>query len=425
MDKIKIKGGKRLVGNVDISGAKNSLLPILAATLLSDGECIIDNVSNLKDVRTMVKILECLGVSIKQEEKRFYVEPREFSGDEASYELVKTMRASICILGPLLARNRKARVSLPGGCIIGQRPIDLHLKGLRALGAEIECKHGYINAEVSSLKGKRLYLGGPFGSSVLATTNVMMAATLAEGETYIEAAASEPEIADLADFLNKMGAKIEGAGTPIIRIEGVKVLHGAEHSVIPDRIEAGTYMIAAAITGGDVFVKNARVEHIGAVIDVLDSMGVIVEPKADGVRVQANCRLSSSEITTLPYPGFPTDMQAQLMSLLAVADGVSIITEKVFPERFMHLGELNRMGADISLEGPTAIIKGVDSLSGADVMASDLRASAALILAGLVADGDTIISRVYHLDRGYERIVEKLRTLGAEIERVKEQNVLV
>jgi UDP-N-acetylglucosamine 1-carboxyvinyltransferase len=425
MDKIKIKGGRRLTGDLDISGAKNSLLPILAATLLSDGDCIIDNISSLKDVSTMVKILECLGVSIKAEGKRFYVCPKEFSGNEASYELVKTMRASICILGPLLARKRKARVSFPGGCIIGQRPIDLHLKGLRALGAEIEFKHGYINAEASSLLGRRIYLGGPFGSSVLATANVMMAAALAEGKTYIEAAALEPEIVDLAEFLNKMGAKIVGAGTPVIMIEGVDKLHGASHAVIPDRIEAGTYMVAAAITRGDVFIKNARAEHLGAVIDILSGIGVAVKPEAGGLRVNSGGKLNPAEITTLPYPGFPTDMQAQFMSLLAVAEGVSVITEKVFPERFIHLGELNRMGADISLEGSTAIIKGVDSLSGADVMASDLRASAALILAGLVAEGDTTISRVYHLDRGYERIVEKLRGLGAEIERVKEQNVLV
>ncbi len=420
MDKIKIRGANRLVGNIDVSGAKNSLLPILAATLLSDEECIVDNISNLKDVDTMIQILGCLGVLVRQEGKRLYIEPKEFLGNEASYELVKTMRASICILGPLLARKRKARVSLPGGCIIGRRPIDLHLKGLKSLGAKIECEHGYINAEASSLKGKRLYLGGPFGSSVLATANVMMAATLAEGETYIEAAASEPEIADLADFLNKMGAKIEGSGTPMIKIEGVEKLHGAEHSVIPDRIEAGTYMVAAAITGGDVFIKNARVEHLGAVIDALDNIGCIVNVEEGGIRIKADGRLGSSEITTLPYPGFPTDMQAQFMSLLAVSDGVSVITEKVFPERFIHVGELNRMGADINLEGPTAIIKGVNGLSSADVMASDLRASAALILAGLIADGDTIISRVYHLDRGYERIVEKLIGLGAHIERVKE-----
>jgi len=420
MDKIKIRGSNRLVGSVDISGAKNSLLPILAATLLSDEECIIDNVSNLKDVKTMIQILGCLGVLVRQEDKRLYIEPKEFLGNEASYELVKTMRASICILGPLLARKRKARVSFPGGCIIGRRPIDLHLKGLKSLGAKIECKHGYINAEADSLKGRRLYLGGPFGSSVLATANIMMAATLAEGETHIEAAASEPEIADLADFLNKMGAKIEGAGTPIIQIEGVQKLHGAKHSVIPDRIEAGTYMIAAAITGGDVFIRNAKVEHLGAVIDALDSIGCVIDVREDGISIKSNGRLSSSEITTLPYPGFPTDMQAQFMSLLVVSDGVSVITEKVFPERFIHAGELKRMGADIALEGPTAIIKGVSSLSAADVMASDLRASAALILAGLVAEGDTIISRVYHLDRGYERIVEKLIGLGAHIERVKE-----
>ncbi|HEO64200.1 MAG TPA: UDP-N-acetylglucosamine 1-carboxyvinyltransferase [Candidatus Omnitrophica bacterium] len=419
MDKIEILGGKRLSGTVEVSGAKNALLPILAASLLTPEKCTIRNVSRLKDVSTMLKIMEGLGVNVKQRSDSIEVESGYFQGNEASYDLVKTMRASICILGPLLARKKIARVSLPGGCIIGSRPIDLHFKGLRALGADIECRHGYINAEVDALRGRRIYLGGPFGSSVLATANVMMAAATAEGTTYIESAAAEPELADLAEFLKKMGASIEGAGTPIVKIEGVKNLKGAEHAVIPDRIEAGTYLVAGAITGGDVFVKNARIDHLGAVLDVLDSAGCAMEVKDEGINIKSEGRVKSVEITTLPYPGFPTDMQAQFMSLLSVAKGISIITEKVFPERFIHVGELNRMGAAINLEGPTAIIKGVKSLGGTDVMASDLRASAALVLSGLVAEGKTTVSRVYHLDRGYENMVEKLQALGADINRVK------
>ncbi|MDD5614501.1 MAG: UDP-N-acetylglucosamine 1-carboxyvinyltransferase, partial [Candidatus Omnitrophica bacterium] len=358
MDKIEILGGKRLSGTVEVSGAKNALLPILAASLLTPEKCIIRNVSKLKDVSTMLKIMEGLGVNVKQNPDSIEVESGDFQGNEASYDLVKTMRASICILGPLLARKKIARVSLPGGCIIGSRPIDLHFKGLKALGADIECRHGYINAETDVLKGRRIYLGGPFGSSVLATANVMMAATMAEGTTYIESAAAEPELADLAEFLKKMGAGIEGAGTPIVKIEGVKCFKGAEHNVMPDRIEAGTYLVAGAITGGDVFVKNARIDHLGAVLDVLDAVGCAMEFKDNGINIKSEGRVKSTEITTLPYPGFPTDMQAQFMALLSVARGISIITEKVFPERFIHVGELNRMGAAINLEGPTAIIKG-------------------------------------------------------------------
>lgn len=419
MDKIVIRGGNKLKGKVKISGAKNSVLPILAATLLTEERSVIENVPNLRDVKTMMRILETLGVDVKFEGDRIEVIPGDYPGYRAPYELVCTMRASICVLGPLVAKKKKASVSLPGGCVIGTRPIDLHLKGLKAMGAKIEIEHGYINATAERLQGKRIYLGGPFGSSVLATANVMMAATLAEGLTFIESAACEPEIVDLAQFLKKMGAKIEGEGTPIIKIEGVRKLNGARHAVIPDRIEAGTYLVAGAITGGDVFVEDARVEHLGAVIDKLAEVGVQLSYEDNGIRVRREGKLLPADITTLPFPGFPTDMQAQFMSLLSLADGISIINEKVFPERFMHVGELNRMGAQITLEGSTAVIKGVKELSGSEVMASDLRASAALILAGLVAKGETVVSRVYHLDRGYENLVGKLRGLGADIERVK------
>lgn len=418
MDKIVIRGGNRLHGEVSISGAKNSVLPILSATLLTPEKCIIENVPNLRDVRTMVKILEHLGVKLNFENGRLEVEPGAFSDIRTPYDLVCTMRASICVLGSLLARKGKAEVSLPGGCVIGTRPIDLHLKGLKALGADVEIEHGYIKATTRKLRGCRIYLGGPFGSSVLATANVILAATLAEGETIIESAACEPEIVDLAEFINKMGGKIEGAGTPIIKIKGVSKLGGTTHRVIPDRIEAGTYLVAGAITGGDIVVKGACYDHLGAVMDRLQETGAGIEISNEGIRVTGNDKISSVEITTLPYPGFPTDMQAQFMSYLCLADGISIITEKVFPERFMHVGELNRMGADITLEGSTAVIKGVEKLSGAEVMASDLRASAALILAGLVAEGQTVVSRVYHLDRGYENLVAKLRALGADIERI-------
>ncbi len=420
MDKIIIKGGQSLKGCVEVSGAKNSALPILAATLLTDEVCRIENVSNLKDVRTMVEILSLLGVKVDFKDGIVSVDASDFKGHQAPYELVKTMRASICILGPLLARKKIASVSLPGGCIIGSRPIDLHLRGLRLLGADIEVKHGYINAKTQKLKGSRIYLGGPFGSSVLATANLLMAATLAEGDTYIESAACEPEIADLADFLNKMGARISGAGTPIIKIEGVERLKGVNHTVIPDRIEAGTYLAAGAITRGDVLVKNARVNDLGAVLDVLKNTGSTLSFESNGIRIKGPDKILPADITTLPYPGFPTDMQAQLMSLLSIGVGISIITEKVFPERFIQVGELNRMGAAITLERSTAIIRGVEYLSGTEVMASDLRASAGLVIAGLIAEGETTISRVYHLDRGYENMVEKLQNLGAEIKRVKD-----
>ncbi|RKY34909.1 MAG: UDP-N-acetylglucosamine 1-carboxyvinyltransferase [Candidatus Omnitrophota bacterium] len=418
MDKIIVRGGNSLQGEVKVSGAKNSVLPVLSATLLTSQKCIIENVPDLRDVRTMIEILRHLGVNVNFENGRLEVESGEFTGYQAPYDLVCTMRASICVLGSLLARKGRAEVSLPGGCVIGTRPIDLHLKGLKALGAEVNIEHGYIKANCKKLRGTRIYLGGPFGSSVLATANVILAAVLAEGETVIESAACEPEIVDLAEFINKMGGEIEGAGTPVVKIKGVNELKGTTHAVIPDRIEAGTYLVAGAITAGDVKVKGARYDHLGAVIDGLIVSGAELEIKEDEIRVRRDGKISALEVTTLPYPGFPTDMQAQFMSYLSLADGISIITEKIFPERFMHVGELNRMGAEITLEGSTAVVKGVEKLSGAEVMASDLRASAALILAGLVAEGETVVSRVYHLDRGYQNMVEKLRSLGADIQRI-------
>ncbi|MBI4846812.1 MAG: UDP-N-acetylglucosamine 1-carboxyvinyltransferase [Candidatus Omnitrophica bacterium] len=422
MDKIIIEGGGHLKGTVEVSGAKNAALPILAATLLTEEKCVIKNVPMLRDVHTMIKILRSLDVKVQAEQNRVIVEPKKSGQYEASYKFVSTMRASVCLLGPLLAKKKKARVSMPGGCVIGQRPVDLHIKGLKALGASIKIEHGYIAATAKRLVGKNIFLGGAYGSSVLATANVLMAAVLAKGRTLIENAACEPEIVDLADFLVKMGAKIKGQGTPLIDIEGVKRLSGATHSVISDRIEAGTYVLAAAITDGDLLIEKANIEHLSALIDKLEQVGVSVVKKGTGIHVRRKAKiLKSVDVTTMPYPGFPTDMQAQMMALASVSDGISVLTEKIFPDRFMHVSELNRMGADIFLEGASAIVKGTRKLSGAPVMASDLRASAALILAGLVAKGKTEISRVYHLDRGYEKIEEKLRNIGAKIKRVKEE----
>jgi len=421
MDKLVIEGGRRLGGQVAISGAKNSCLPILAATLLSDDKSVIKNVPNLRDIATMLKILKNLGVRVQQDAGSITVEPSGYKKYTAPYELVSTMRASVCLLGPLIAKQRKAEVSFPGGCIIGPRPIDLHLKGIKALGVDVKIERGYIIADARNLRGGNVYLGGHFGSSVLATGNIMMSATLAKGVTVIENAASEPEVIDLAEFLIKMGARISGHATHRIVIEGVKKLHGAEHSVIPDRIEAGTYIIAAAITKGDITLKNANLDHLVAVADKLVESGLEVKRTALGVRARYVRKMKPMDITTLPYPGFPTDLQAQFMSLMAVTDGISVITEKIYPERFIHISELARMGADIQLEGPNAIVKGVRDLSGAPVMASDLRASAALVLAGLVSKGRTDVHRIYHLDRGYERIEEKLTKLGAKIWRERER----
>jgi len=421
MDKLVVEGGRRLEGAVSISGAKNACLPILAAALLSDEKSVIRNVPALKDMSTMLKILKNFGVRVQQEDDKIAIEPKGYTKYVAPYELVSTMRASVCVLGPLLAKLRRAEVSFPGGCVIGPRPIDLHLKGLRALGADLKVERGYIIADGKNLKGGNVYLGGHFGSSVLATANTMMAATLAKGVTVIENAACEPEVVDLAEFLLKMGAKIKGHTTHRIIIEGVKKLNGAEHSVIPDRIEAGTYILAAAITKGDITLKNAKSEHLMALADKLTESGLEIRKVPNGIRARYVRRLKPVDITTLPYPGFPTDLQAQFMSLMSVTPGISVITEKIYPERFIHISELSRMGAEILLEGPNAIIKGVKHLSGAPVMASDLRASAALVLAGLVAKGRTEVHRIYHLDRGYENIEEKLTKLGAKVWREKER----
>ncbi len=420
MDKLVIEGGKRLSGNVQISGAKNAALPILAATLLTEEKCVIRNVPPLQDVQTMVKILRSLGVRVQMQDNQVVVCPGKYEGYTAPYRLVSTMRASICVLGPLLAKRSIAQVSLPGGCVIGPRPIDLHLKGLAALGAKIKIDHGYIIAEGKRLSGNRIYLGGPFGSSVLATANVMMAATLTPGKTIIENAACEPEVVDLGNFLVKLGAKIIGHNTPTVEIEGVAKLHGAEYQIINDRIEAETYILACAITKGEISVQGACIGHLGALIDKLRDAGVTINNVGDTILVKSGRRLKPVDVATLPFPGFPTDVQAQMMALMCVGSGISVITEKIYPERFMHISELNRMGAQIIKEGASAIVKGVPKLSGAPVMASDLRASAALVLAGLVAQGRTDISRVYHLDRGYNKMEEKLSRLGARIWREKE-----
>jgi len=420
MDKLVIEGGIRLKGEVMVSGSKNAVLPILAATLLTDEPCVIKNVPNLRDTNTMLKILRSLGKNAEFDKGIVTVSSTKHASFIADYKLVSTMRASFCVLGPILAKFKKAKVSLPGGCIIGVRPVDLHLKGIKSLGADITIESGYVHAKASQLKGNQVYLGGVYGSSVLATDNVMMAATLAKGKTVIESAACEPEVADLAEFLIKMGAKIKGHGTPIIEIEGVRQLHGTEHSIIPDRIEAGTLMVASLITKGDITIKNVFYQHLGAVVDKLEEAGASISKTDSSLRVRLKRKLKAINVTTLPYPGFPTDMQAQIMSLMSITPGISVITEKIYPDRFMHVAELNRMGAHIQREGPHAIVEGVKQLSGAPVMASDLRASASLVLAGLVARGRTSVSRIYHLERGYENMEEKLQGLGAKIWREKE-----
>jgi len=419
MDKFIINGGGRLKGDITVSGSKNSALPILAAALLAEGPTIVRNVPDLEDIEAMIDLLRSLGCEVRREGKDLFMEVKDESNCHAEYDRVRKMRASVCVLGPLLAKRGMARVAMPGGCAIGSRPVNLHIRGLKILGANIELESGDMVA-TGKLHGADIFLGGPFGSTVLGTDNVMMAATLAEGTTVIECAACEPEVEDLAIFLNKMGAKITGAGTPRITIQGVKKLTGCEHTVIPDRIEAGTFMMAAAITNGEVTIHNVRLDHMMAVSDALRAVGVSVE-RTNGSAIVASARhLEPTDATTQPYPGFPTDMQAQLMTLLCLADGNSAITEKIFPDRFMHVAELMRMGADIRKEGPTAIVTGVKKLIGAPVMASDLRASAALVMAGLVARGQTTINRVYHIDRGYESIEVKLRGLGADIVRAKE-----
>lgn len=421
MDKFVMNGGGKLKGTVRISGAKNAALPIMAAALLGEGESVVRDVPDLADVHHTADLLGELGVDVRRDEAgvvRLGVVAE--SASHAPYESVRKMRASICVLGPLLAKRRAARVAMPGGCAIGSRPVNLHLRGLRALGARLELHQGDIVATADRLKGADVFLGGPFGSTVLGTANVMMAAALAHGKTTIESAACEPEIQDLGDFLNAMGGKVSGHGTPRVVIEGVEHLTGAEHTVIPDRIEAGTFILAGAITNGEVTLENVRVDHMMALVDKLSEVGVFVESDSGGIVAHAARHLRPTDVTTQPYPGFPTDLQAQLMALLCLADGNSAITEKIFPDRFMHVAELLRMGADIRKEGPTTIVTGVKKLIGAPVMASDLRASAALVLAGLVADGQTTIQRVYHIDRGYEHIETKLTALGADIRRVRE-----
>ena len=418
MDKILVHGGRKLSGTVNISGSKNSALPILAATLLTKDECVIHHVPDLSDVHFMLQILDHLGAQVERASGTVTVKAEKVT-TEAPYEVVRKMRASVCVLGPLLGREREATVSMPGGCVIGDRPIDLHLRGFEALGSAVRVVGGNVKVLAPELKGAVIPMTGKFGSTVLGTDNVMMAAVLAEGTTVIDGAAEEPEVVDLANFLNKMGAKVEGAGTRRIIIEGVKELHGAEHEVIPDRIEAGTFMVAAAICGTEVKLRRAQPAHLTTVSQALERAGYRVEAKGSSLTVFGNGEANSLELTTETYPGFPTDMQAQMCALLCRGKGISTITENIFPQRFMHVSELKRMGANITLENNTAIINGVESLSGAPVMASDLRASAALVLAGLQADGVTEVNRVYHIDRGYEMIDDKLNGLGAEIERVK------
>ena len=416
MDCLVIKGGTRLKGEVKISGAKNAALPLMAATLLTNEECVLRNLPNLSDVRFMCRILESLGADVKVGRGTVRVRAKNIEGF-GDYDLIRKMRGSICILGPLMGRFNEAKVSMPGGCVIGARPIDLHLKGMRDLGATVRVKAGYVHAKARRLTGGESFLGGRCGPTVLGTANVMMAATLAHGTTVIHSAACEPEIEDLANFLIAMGAKITGAGSPTITIHGVRKLRGTEHRVIPDRIEAATYALAGAVTNGDVQLKNCNPGHLSAVLDKMKEAGVRLDVGRNFIRVKPSKNLSSVDITTMPHAGFPTDVQAQMMVLMLKTPGISIITERIFESRFMHVNELARMGADISIEGPSAIVKGGQPLSGADVMASDLRASAALVLAGLAAEGTTRVNRVYHIDRGYEDIDGKLRSLGAIITR--------
>jgi UDP-N-acetylglucosamine 1-carboxyvinyltransferase len=418
MDTIIVHGHHPLAGSVKISGSKNSALPILAATLLTREPCVIQRVPDLSDVHYMLQILNHLGADVERASGIVTVQAEKVNS-VAPYEIVRKMRASVCVLGPLLGREKEATVSLPGGCVIGDRPIDLHLRGFQALGAAVRVHAGNVKVFAPSLHGATVSLRGKFGTTVLGTDNVIMAAVLAEGVTVIEDAACEPEVVDLANFLNKMGAKIEGAGSSRIVIEGVKELHGTEHEVIPDRIEAGTFLVAGALAGRQVTLNRVRPDHLTAVTDALRTCGYQIGGSNGSLTIHPNGLPKSLDLKTQPYPGFPTDMQAQMCALLATASGESSMTESIFPQRFMHISELKRMGAAIELDGATARIRGVGSLSGAPVMASDLRASAALVLAGLLADGTTEINRVYHIDRGYEMLDEKLGSLGAHIERVK------
>ncbi|MDP2754040.1 MAG: UDP-N-acetylglucosamine 1-carboxyvinyltransferase [Nitrospirota bacterium] len=417
MDKLIIRGGKRLKGEVDISGAKNAALPIMVASLLSSGYCTISKVPNLKDIMTMGRLLANLGAGFHYEDGKAIINTEKIKIFEAPYDLVRTMRASILVLGPLLAKFGRAKVSLPGGCAIGARPINLHLMGLEKMGADIKLESGYVIAKTKRLKGASIYFDMP---TVTGTENLMMAASLAKGRTLLENAAREPEVVDLANALISKGAKIKGAGESVIEIEGVDELKPVHYSIIPDRIEAGTFMTIAGITGGDIVIKGCRLEHLDASVMKLKEVGLVFEHVQDGIRVLGPHRPKAANVKTMPYPGFPTDMQAQFMALMSIADGTSIIKEMIFENRFMHVAELRRMGADIIVEGGTATVKGISKLKGAPLMATDLRASASLVVAALAAKGETTIHRLYHLDRGYEKMEEKLLRLGADVRRVKE-----
>ena len=417
MDKLSIQGGVVLSGEVAISGAKNAALPILCASLLSDQPLELSNVPHLNDISTMLRLLGDMGVGVTMEgADGLVLNGAGLNNPVASYDMVKTMRASILVLGPLVARCGEARVSLPGGCAIGARPVDQHIKGLQAMGAEIKVEQGYVHAKATRLKGARICTDMV---TVTGTENLMMAACLAEGETIIENAAREPEVVDLANCLISMGAQISGAGTDVIRIRGVEKLHGAHHPIMPDRIETGTYLCAAAATGGDIRLLKTSAAYLDTVVDKLMDAGCEITVERDAIRLQAPKRLKAVSLRTAPYPAFPTDMQAQFMAINCVADGVATIRETIFENRFMHVNELMRLGANLQIEGNNAIVRGVDRLEGATVMATDLRASASLVIAGLVAEGETVIDRIYHLDRGYERIEEKLAKLGASVRRVR------
>ncbi len=419
MDKLIIEGGVPLHGEVVISGAKNAALPILCAGLLAETPLVLTGVPELRDVASTLKLLDTMGVKVGKDNGRVTLDASDVASFEATYEMVKTMRASILVLGPLLARFGTARVSLPGGCAIGSRPVDLHIKGLQAMGAAMHITHGYIQASTLHLPNRRLQGATYYMDmvTVTGTENLMMAAALAQGTTVLENAAKEPEVVDLAECLNKMGANISGAGTDTITIEGVERLTGAEHHIVCDRIEAGTYMVAAAMTGGEVTLKNARPDLLEAVIEKLREAGAEISSDTDSITVKSSGQLKAINIRTAPHPAFPTDMQAQFMAMNTIAEGVSTVVETIFENRFMHVQELQRMGANIEVQGNTAVVKGISALEGANVMATDLRASAGLVLAGLVADGETVIDRIYHLDRGYERLEEKLNQLGAKVRR--------
>ena len=424
MDVFKVSGNVPLKGEVHVGGAKNAALPILAATLLTDEKVVLRNVPDLSDMRFMLEILRHVGADTIQPEPGVWEITAKAITHIAPYELVRKMRASVCLLGPLVSRLRKAEVSIPGGCVIGPRPIDLHIKGIKKLNCKVDISNGYVHVDASDIKGGPIFLGGRSGSTVTGTANIVMAAVLAPGTTRLECAACEPEVVDLCEMLVKMGAQIEGIGSPELTITGREKLHGCEHSIIADRIEAGTFIIAGAMTRGDVNIKGIAPKLLGAFLDKLEEAGLPMELGSDNIRVMPyEGSLKPVDVITLPHPGYPTDLQAQLGALMTQTEGLSIITERIYPHRFMHVPELQRMGADISIEGPSAIIKGASRLSGAPVMASDLRASAALILAALASEGETWIQRIYHLDRGYERFEKKLATIGAQIERLSDKDM--